>query len=119
MSGKILVVEDNPDTRILLHFYLTARQFQVVTASNGLEGQYLSKAEKPDLIITDCDMPDGDACQLISYVRSQQTTSAIPIVVFTAFGEKMGNAALEAGANRAFYKPKDLTNLLHYVQNLF
>src|SRR5438045_484577 len=98
MDCKIFVVEDNTDTRVLLHFCLTANRFQVVTASNGIEGKYLTKSENPDLIITDCSMPEGDGCELITYVRSQHGTSGIPIVVYTAFGQQMGDAALEAGA---------------------
>ena len=115
MNFKILVVEDNTDSRILLHFCLTAKHLHVITASNGVEGIYLAKAEKPDLIITDCDMPDGDGCELISKVRETPAIANAHIVVYTAFGLKTAHKAIEAGANQAFYKPRDFTNLLQYV----
>ncbi|HYJ46376.1 MAG TPA: response regulator, partial [Pyrinomonadaceae bacterium] len=64
MSAKILVVEDNLDTRELIHLYLTGEGFNVITAADGREGLYLARAEKPNLIITDLNMPHLDGIAL-------------------------------------------------------
>jgi CheY-like chemotaxis protein len=119
VNAKILVVEDNTDSRNLLHFCFTAKHLQVITASNGIEGIYLAETQKPALIVTDCDMPDGDGCELIRQVRETPGIAGTEIIVYTAFGLKMANQAMEAGANQVFYKPKDFVNLLQYVLKFY
>jgi CheY-like chemotaxis protein len=119
MNFKILVVEDSTDSRNLLHFCFTTKHLQVVSTSNGIEGIDLAKTEKPDLIITDCVMPDGDGCELIRQVRATAGMEHTHIVVYTAFGLKMAQTAIEAGADQAFHKPRDFVHLLQYVLNFF
>jgi DNA-binding response OmpR family regulator len=55
MTRKILIIDDNPDTRDLTHLHLTTEGFVVVVASDGREGLYMAVAEQPDLIITSRD----------------------------------------------------------------
>ncbi|HVG21667.1 MAG TPA: response regulator [Blastocatellia bacterium] len=65
MPKKILIVEDTLDTRELLHLYLTSEGFSVATASDGREGLYMARAESPDLIITDINMPEMDGISMV------------------------------------------------------
>jgi two-component system, OmpR family, alkaline phosphatase synthesis response regulator PhoP len=118
VSLKILVVEDNADSRNLLHFYFTSQGYQVVTACDGTEGLYMTKAEKPDVIITDLTMPNLDGVEMIKQVRSEAETSLIPVVVYTAFGSELTEAAIQAGANKAYSKPFDLDEMVQFIGNL-
>ena len=65
MAAKILVIEDTLDMREVLHLYLKSEGFDVVVASDGREGLYMARAEKPDLILTDLHMPNVDGITLV------------------------------------------------------
>jgi len=118
MARKILVVEDNLDTREILHLYLTMDGFTVVTASDGREGLYKARAESPDLIITDINMPDYDGIKLVKELRAQPEFNHIPIIVLTAFGIEDRDNAVRVGANRAIDKPVHLESLVDDVNEL-
>jgi CheY-like chemotaxis protein len=118
MSLKILIVEDNPDSRNLLHFLLTCKGFSVTTAVDGAEGFYMAKVEIPDLLITDLMMPNVDGIELIKQIRGETEIAAMPILVYTAYGAETVDQAIAAGANQTFYKPIDLDSMLEYIQEL-
>jgi CheY-like chemotaxis protein len=105
MPKKILVVDDNLDTRELAHLHLTTEGFIVVVASDGREGLYLAGAERPDLIITDISMPGLDGVEMVKRVRQQSELKNVPILVLTAMGREEIDQAIRAGANRAMNKP--------------
>ena|ERR1700754_2747178 len=118
MAKKILIVEDNLDMRELLHLYLTREGFTVATASDGREGLYMAGAERPDLIITDINMPNLDGLEMIKQLRAQAPFKDLPILVFTAFGINERDDAIRAGANRAVDKPMDFESLIDDVNEL-
>jgi two-component system, cell cycle response regulator DivK len=111
MPFKMLVVENNLDTRELLRFYFTNEGYSVSIAVDGLEGLYMAKAIKPDVILTDIDMPMMDGIEMIKRIRSEPETANICILVFTAHGLLLAEEAIEAGANKAFDKPFDFNDL--------
>jgi len=86
-----------------------------VTASDGTEGLYMTKAEKPDAIITDLTMPNLDGVEMIKQIRSESETSHIPVVVYTAFGLELTESAMQAGASKGFCKPFDLDDMAQYI----
>jgi CheY-like chemotaxis protein len=118
MSKKILVVEDNLDMRELLHFYLKKEGFTVFTATDGREGLYLTTAERPDLIITDINMPNLDGIEMVKQLRSHPDFADISIIVLTAFGFVERDNAMRAGANRAVDKPTDFDFLMDKVKEM-
>jgi DNA-binding response OmpR family regulator len=113
---KILIVEDNTDTREALHHYFTNAGYEVPTAVDGGEGIYMAKAEKPDLILTDIAMPKMDGTDMIRQLRSEPETAEIPILIFTARSSSTTEKAIEAGATEAFYKPFDFDDLRKAVR---
>jgi CheY-like chemotaxis protein len=115
---KILVVEDNADSRELLHFLLTSKGYNVSTAADGTEGLYMAKVEKPDLIVTDLTMPNMDGVELTKNIRLEPGISRIPIFVYTSFGSDNAEPANRAGATRIFYKPIDLEKLIDSILTL-
>lgn len=111
MPYKILVVEDNPDSRELLHYYLTNEGYTVPTAVDGREGLSMAKAEQPDLILTDIAMPEMDGLEMIKQIRSQAKGSITPIVIFTAHHTLTLEGAMRVGANQVFHKPVNFDEL--------
>jgi DNA-binding response OmpR family regulator len=118
MPKKILVVEDNLDTRELIHLHLTTEGFTVVTASNGKEGLYMAGAEHPDLIITDISMPELDGLDLVRQLRTQSEFATLPILVLTAFGDDHLTEAIRVGASRALNKPVLFDGLIDDVREM-
>jgi DNA-binding response OmpR family regulator len=115
---RILIVEDTLDTRELLHFYFTQAQYTVSTAVDGLEGLYMAKAEKPDLIITDVSMPNMDGVEMVKQIRADSEIANIPIIVFTAVSSSSEDELRQAGANRVFHKPFDFDEMQKIVRGL-
>ena len=86
VKKQILVVDDNPDSREMLSFILTGEGFSVLTAEGGMEALEVVKDVQPDLIITDINMPNIDGIELTKQLREQFKSTALPIVIVSAFG---------------------------------
>lgn len=118
MTRKILIIDDNADTRDLTHLHLTTEGFAVVVASDGREGLYMAVAEQPDLIITDISMPGVNGIELVKQLSAQPELDNVPILVLTAFGDEEMDKAIRAGAHRAMSKPVHLDSLMDEVRLL-
>ncbi len=87
MSQKtILVVDDEPHITRVVAVKLTAAGYTVITASDGEEGYELARQHRPDLIITDLQMPYLTGVQMCRKLRETPETSAIPALLLTARG---------------------------------
>lgn len=117
-SKMILIIEDNLDSRDLLSKLLRLSGFRVTVAPDGETGYLAAVNCKPDLIITDVNMPRTDGIEFVRRARFDQALRKIPIVVVTAFGQGVARAAREAGANDAVYKPFDFDAFLVTVKTL-
>ena len=84
MSGKILIVDDSPSTRMLMKFSLQKQGFFVFEASDGESAlEVLSKNTEIKILVTDINMPVMDGIELIKRVRDLTDYRYVPIVVFT------------------------------------
>ena len=115
MPVKILIVDDNPDTRQLLHFLLDLEEFPVITAEDGEEGLEKAKDEKPDLIITELSMPYMNGVEMIEQIRSDSELAHTPIVVYTARRRDLIDSTLRERAEKIFHKPADFHNLFAFI----
>jgi CheY-like chemotaxis protein len=118
VGGKILVVEDHRETRDLFTLALELTDFDVVIANDGQAGLEQACAERPDLILTDIQMPRLNGIAMIKTLRSIPATRDVPIVVVTGYGADQAQEALVAGADRAVVKPLDPHVLLSLVRDL-
>lgn len=118
MAHTILVVDDTVDTRELLHFYLSGEGFTVIIAADGGEGLYRARADRPDLIVTDINMPNLDGVSMIRQLRAEAATARIPVIAMTAYGREFTDEALQAGANAAREKPFNFDELIAEVRSL-
>src|SRR4028118_1039338 len=86
MTSKmsVLVVDDEPDKRLLLAFALENEGYQVFTATDGAEGLAAVDIYQPDLIVTDVMMPRMDGYEMIRRVRGNPQTKFIPVIIQSA-----------------------------------
>jgi len=107
---KVLVIDDEPSILRALRINLTARNYEVSTASDGTSGLAAISRERPDAVILDLGLPDMDGTQVIHGVRGW---SATPIIVLSVWGaEHQKVAALDAGADDYVTKPFGMDELL-------
>ncbi|SEM63463.1 Response regulator receiver domain-containing protein [Syntrophus gentianae] len=121
-TGKlILVVDDDPNLRLLLAIHLEKAGFQTIEASNGVKALQLLQDHKPDLvpdlIVTDAVMPRLDGHGLIREVRSEPAFSRIPLILLTGNdgGQAVGNAFRPDAYQK---KPFVFSDLLAKVETL-
>lgn len=106
MAKKILVVEDEKDIRELLEHYLKKEGYAVQSAKDGLSGLEKATREKFDLLILDLMLPVMDGLEVCRKLRSQPSTSDIPIIMLTAKSEETDRiVGLEMGADDYITKP--------------
>jgi phosphate regulon transcriptional regulator PhoB len=105
-AKKILVVEDEPDIRKLVHYNLTQERFQVSEAEDGEKALRLLQRERPHLLILDLMLPGLSGLELCRNLRERPDTARIPILMLTAkAGEADRVVGLEMGADDYLTKP--------------
>lgn len=117
MSTKILVVEDDIFLRDGLCEMLKKDGYNVVTAENCCVAKEFFADEKPDLLILDVMLPDGNGFELCAYFRS--VNSDVPILFLTACDDEVQIVrGLDAGADDYVTKPFKLLELLSRIRAL-
>lgn len=100
---KILIAEDETETRLILKTYLGAKGYELLEAADGLEALAHFNRERPDALLLDLMMPRLDGWEVLSYVRAQGRT---PILVITARDATDDIVkALQMGADDYIVKP--------------
>lgn len=89
-SMKVLVCDDEPHIVHVVSAKLKNNGFEVVTAGDGEEAFATAKAESPDLVITDYQMPYLSGLELCARLRNDPATSEIPVIMLTARGFSLG-----------------------------
>lgn len=118
MPRKILVIEDDDVMRELLRTMLTENGYEVTTAPDGVRGYDTALFVKPDLIITDLQMPGADGIHVVRRVRDTPSIEKTPILITTAFGTGSATFALQLGANAFEPKPFEAQSLLSTVHRM-
>ncbi len=108
---KLLIVEDNQELREYLASHFST-SFKVYQAAEGKEGVKLAKEKEPNLIITDIEMPEMNGYEFTKKIRSEFSTSHIPIVMLTAnSATEQKVKGMEAGADSYVTKPFEIQYL--------
>ncbi len=84
MPEKILVVDDNMETRKMVSLVLRRSGYTVLDAEDGKEALAIAQKELPDLILLDIMMPDMDGLEVTRRLRAHAPTAHVPIIIFTA-----------------------------------
>jgi two-component system phosphate regulon response regulator PhoB len=102
----ILVVEDEEPICELLRYNLTKAGYRVNVAGSGAQARASIAAEKPDLVLLDLMLPDGDGLDICRWLRRSPDLQTTPVVILTAKGEEHDIVAgLELGADDYIVKP--------------
>lgn len=115
---RILVVEDDPDSRELQHAMLEGSGYEVSSAENGKKALELLADCSIDAIISDILMPEMDGFELCRIVKSNASLRHIPFIFYTATYTSPDDRLLarDSGADRYLIKPMDPTLFLNEIQ---
>lgn len=113
-NTTVLVVDDEKALRDFVRRNLEARNYHVLTASNGLETLALFNTEPVDLVILDIMMPHMDGLETTRRIRQEST---VPIIILTALGEESDKVrAFDLGADDYLTKPFGVGELMGRIQ---
>src|SRR5438034_5624107 len=105
---KILIVDDQPAVRELVSVTLEIGPYQILTAENGDQALRMARAELPELMLLDVQMPGGslDGLDVCRMLKTDDRTKSIYIIMLTAKGQDWDKqAGREVGADDYFVKP--------------
>ena len=113
---RILVVDDNPDIRMLLVSLLQRAQHEVIEAADGVAVQQWVADTEPDLIILDLMMPEVDGWDALEKLKADPSTKDIPVIISSALDEREDIAkALDMGAIDYVSKPWDASDFVQRI----
>jgi CheY-like chemotaxis protein len=119
-TPRVLIVEDDPETRLFYTDAFVRGGFETEQAHNG--HQALAKAlssPQPDLILTDIAVPGLDGIELCRRLRADERTRSIPVLAITGYGDRhYPDRARIAGANHVLLKPCDGELLVNEARRL-
>jgi two-component system, OmpR family, alkaline phosphatase synthesis response regulator PhoP len=119
MEKKILVIEDDPATSRLVDYSLRHEGYQVISASNGLEGLRKAISESPDLVILDVMLPGMDGFEICHRLRSEPATAQLPILMFSAKAQEIDkDTGIKVGADEYLTKPAAPSEIVSRVEKL-
>jgi PAS domain S-box-containing protein len=117
---KVVIVDDDVDSRIYLERTFASKGYDVFTAENGIGAIEIARKSSPDLIISDIMMPEMDGFELCRRIKTDIQLHNIPFVFYTAtYTEpKDQQLALALGASGFLIKPMELNDFLKAVQEI-
>ena len=116
-TPTVLCIDDDPHVSEVIQDRLEAYEVKLLRAFFGTQGIWMAVTQKPDVIITDLRMPQGDGTTVIECLKRNVQTAAIPIIVLTARHEPGLQRELEGiGASRYLTKPIHFNELLGELQ---
>lgn len=116
-NASVLVIEDNPLNLVLACDLLTANGYQVLKATEGLEGWKLACKHQPDLILMDIQLPDVSGMEVTKWIKNEEKLKSIPVIAVTSFamyGDK--ETILNTGCDDYISKPFSLSDFLQIVE---
>lgn len=117
-AKKILLIDDDPNLRLLFKDYLSFQGYGVITASNGREALMILETNTPDLIICDVMMPELDGYGFLAEVRLRTDVGWIPVLFLSAARQSHDQVkGLNSGADVYMVKPIEPEELLAQVKS--
>jgi DNA-binding response OmpR family regulator len=119
MTKKILIIEDDPAISRLVDYTLRHEGYEIITASNGLEGINKAHKEAPDLVILDVMLPGMDGYEVCHRLKSEPDTASLLILMFSAKAQEIDkNTGLKVGADDYLPKPAAPAEIVNRVAKL-
>lgn len=119
MARQLLLIEDEPNIAEAITFLLARDGWQVSHLADGLAVLDTARRLRPDLVILDHMLPGASGIELLSELRADPQTAAVPVLMLTARGQPRDREAAErAGASRFMTKPFSNAEMLAEVRAL-
>ncbi len=116
-KATVLYIEDDEASARLMERLLVTKGYRFVHAANGLDGLEMARQEKPDLILTDINLPDIDGLAITFRLRDIADIQDKPIVAITAHSQADGRQlALASGCDGYITKPINIKNLPSQIE---
>ena len=114
----ILIVDDEEDIIKLIKYNLKKEGYSILKAQTGEQAIKIANRSHPDLIVLDLMLPGIDGLEVTKYLKNNEQTNDIPIVMLTAKGEESDIVTgLELGASDYISKPFSPKVLIHLVSD--
>ena len=104
---SVVLVDDAADVRMLLQVLLELDGFAVTATADGPAGLAAVRAERPDVVLLDVQLPGMDGAEVLRLLRADPPTAALPVVLLTGSPEQDTAALLGLGATGVLRKPFD------------
>ena len=116
--AKVLVIDDEPETRVLLDIHLRHRGYDVLLAGDGWKGLQLYQQEHPDVILLDLNMPELDGVTVLKEIRTIDLKQ--PVIVMTGDSNPQTEQQVRAiGVNEFVLKSASMHLLEETLRHLF
>lgn len=115
----ILIVDDSTSVRQVVKFVLGKEGFKVLQAEDGQQAWNMIQRSRPDLVISDFEMPNMSGPELVKLIRQQRTYDDMPVVLLTSHKEEESEVlGLETGADDYIAKPVEPLKLQARVKKM-
>jgi two-component system alkaline phosphatase synthesis response regulator PhoP len=116
---KLLIADDEPAVRALVHATLEGDDYQIIEAGDGVEALELVRAERPGLVLLDIMMPRLNGLDVCRAIKGDASTGDVVVVMLTAQArERDRELGMAAGADHYFTKPFSPLALLDLVERV-
>ena len=116
MKKTIFIIENDNHVLSMMKDYFEYSGYNIITASNGLDGLKMLKSENYDLVITDIVMPYVSGLGIISVIKERSPD--LPVIAITGYGKNPENLAAEKKSDVVLRKPFEMEKLIDHVEKL-
>lgn len=117
-NAKILIVEDHPTMREAMRLVLEGEGFEIDEASDGEAALDRVRADPPDLVFLDMNIPGSSGAEVLMQIKADPATDGVKVIIVTADGEEGRERAIGMGADEYFTKPFSPITLLQTVERV-
>ena len=117
---KVLIVDDQVNSRLLLNEALGQLGFKITSAGDGMQGAQIMAQQPHHLVISDFNMPKMDGLGFLQAVRSNPKTNKAAFIILTAHGDRgLVQKAAQMGANNVLAKPFSVERMKPAIEAVF
>jgi CheY-like chemotaxis protein len=115
----ILLIDDEPSMQRLMGYALQTKGYEVILASDGLEGLDKARSRPPDLILLDMVMPEMGGMEVLRALKEDERLKDIPVLIVTASAQKgAAERATRMGATGYLIKPFQMPVFFGKIEEL-
>ena len=114
----ILIVDDEPDVRMLLRMFFERQGYAVCWGCDGEEAVELARKHRPDLVLMDIQLPEVSGLEVTKWLKDDPELKVIPVVAVTAFAMKGDEERIRQGGCEAYLsKPISVGKFIETIRH--